>query len=86
MEFSSAALRAQRERLDLNPYEFADRVGCHASSIHEWERGAKSPSLQSMLRLMNALDCSLADLMTDNEAPSGTSLANESAAQNKDAP
>jgi transcriptional regulator with XRE-family HTH domain len=65
--FAPERLRAARLDFDLTLLAFADFVGCHETSLSEWERGLSTPSLDSFIRLVEALGCDPHALLTDNE-------------------
>ena len=56
-------LRELRIARDLSQYALADLCGSHKPFISELERGVKVPSLTTILRLAEALDCSIYDLV-----------------------
>jgi transcriptional regulator with XRE-family HTH domain len=56
-------LRELRLARDLSQYALADLCGSHKPFISELERGVKVPSLTTILRLAEALDCPVYDLL-----------------------
>jgi len=56
-------LRELRLARDLSQYALADLCGSHKPFISELERGVKVPSLTMILRLAEALDCSVYDMV-----------------------
>jgi len=54
---------------DLSQYALADLCGSHKPFISELERGVKVPSLTMILRLADALDCKVYDLVEIFEKP-----------------
>ena len=58
-------LRELRLVRDLSQYALADLCGSHKPFISELERGVKVPSLTMILRLAEALDCRVFDLVED---------------------
>jgi transcriptional regulator with XRE-family HTH domain len=56
-------LRELRTARDLSQYALADLCGSHKPFISELERGVKVPSLTMILRLAQALDCRVYDLV-----------------------
>lgn len=56
-------LRELRVARDLSQYALADLCGSHKPFISELERGVKVPSLTMILRLAEALDCRVYDLV-----------------------
>src|SRR5947207_3221271 len=61
------AIRNQRAELHLSQEELADRAGLHRTYISDVERGARNPSLESIQRLAQALDRSVANLFARAE-------------------
>ncbi|MFV2196009.1 helix-turn-helix domain-containing protein [Nocardiopsis sp. LOL_012] len=55
LTFDRAAMRRIREARGLSRQELADRVGRHVSSINRWEYGIKTPLLDTIGRLADAL-------------------------------
>jgi len=47
----------------LTQPEIAERVGTSASNISDLERGIKVPTLTTVARLADALDCSVTELV-----------------------
>jgi|GEM_PF-257335 len=58
-----ARLRELRIERGLTQPEIADRVGTSASNISDLERGIKVPTLTTVARLADALDCNVTDLV-----------------------
>ncbi len=56
-------LRELRVARELSQYALADLCGSHKPFISELERGVKVPSLTMILRLAEALDCRVYDLV-----------------------
>jgi DNA-binding XRE family transcriptional regulator len=56
-------LRELRVARDLSQYALADLCGSHKPFISELERGVKVPSLTMILRLAEALDCHVYELV-----------------------
>ena len=62
-------VRIRRETLGISQEELADLAGLHRTYVGSVERGERNISLQNILRLAAALNCSGSDLL------SGISLA-----------
>jgi transcriptional regulator with XRE-family HTH domain len=58
-----ARLRELRIARGLTQPEIAQRVGTSASNISDLERGIKVPTLTTVARLADALDCNVTDLV-----------------------
>lgn len=56
------AIRARREILGISQEELGFRSRLHRTYVADIERGARNPSLQSIVKLADALDFSLSDL------------------------
>jgi transcriptional regulator with XRE-family HTH domain len=56
-------LQEERERLGLSKYALARRSGVSQQMIGYVEKGQKRPSLETALRLADALDLDLGDLI-----------------------
>lgn len=60
-------LKKYRKAKGLKQKELADIVGVTESSISQYESGKKNPSFEIALKLAEALDCELADLVSKRE-------------------
>lgn len=58
-----ARLREMRLSRGLTQPEIAARVGTSASNISDLERGIKVPTLTTVARLADALDCNVSELV-----------------------
>jgi len=58
-----ARLREMRLARGLTQPEIGARVGTSASNISDLERGVKVPTLTTVARLADALDCSVSELV-----------------------
>jgi transcriptional regulator with XRE-family HTH domain len=58
-----ARLREMRIERGLTQPEIAARVGTSASNISDLERGIKVPTLTTVARLADALECNVTDLV-----------------------
>ena len=43
--------------------QLAEAVGCLPKDICRWERGVRRPNINSAIKLANALDCKIDDLL-----------------------
>lgn len=55
-----ARLRIER---GLTQAQLAELVGCTQQSITRWETGARAPGMKSMIKLSQALECAIDDLI-----------------------
>jgi transcriptional regulator with XRE-family HTH domain len=58
-----ARLRELRIARGLTQPDVADRVGTSASNISDLERGIKVPTLTTVARLADALECTVSELV-----------------------
>lgn len=56
-------LRREREKRGLSKYALAERSGISQQAIGYMERGLKRPSLETVLRVADALEVDLADVI-----------------------
>lgn len=59
------AMKAQRASLGISQEELAYRAGLHRTYISDLERGARNPSLESVEKLAQALEVSVAFLLSN---------------------
>lgn len=59
IRFVPERLKALREGLGLTQEEFADRVGSTKQAVSSWEQGSYSPSLGSLMQIVNATGAKL---------------------------
>ncbi len=57
------ALKQLRQRMGLRQNDLAAMVGVERSTVANWERGAKQPSLDMVMRLSEVLGVSLDELV-----------------------
>lgn len=57
------ALRRKRELRGLQQVELATYVGCSQPHVSDMERGMRSPGVQLLHKLAEALDCEVEELM-----------------------
>jgi transcriptional regulator with XRE-family HTH domain len=57
-----AAVRQERSALGISQGELAKRSGLHRTYVSDLERGARNPSIESIEKLAQALDVSVAKL------------------------
>lgn len=60
-------LKEVRKEKGMSMKALAKLVGCSVSSISYFESGAKKPSYEMLLKLSEALDVSVSDLIGDDE-------------------
>ncbi len=59
------AIRRRRRELDLSQEELAERAELHRTYISNIERGELNPSLETMEKLVKALDITVSDLFAN---------------------
>ena len=63
----STNLRRKRLEKNLSQEALADLSGLHRTYVGAVERGERNVSIDNMERLANALECSLAELLTEQQ-------------------
>ncbi|MBO5473086.1 MAG: helix-turn-helix transcriptional regulator [Lachnospiraceae bacterium] len=63
-------IRMARNATGISQTELANRVGSGKSAISRYENGAQKPSLETLMRVADALDVDLVDLLKDKVGPS----------------
>ena len=68
-----AYIRSKRKEAGLRQMEVAQRMGggCTQKDISRWETGVRVPSLDTMIKLSEALDCSVEELLDARENGKG---------------
>lgn len=56
-------LKTARVRLGLSQYGIAGSLGIAQPTVHSWERGARLPSIESLMRVAAYLDVPITDLL-----------------------
>jgi len=64
-------VRRRRLAAGMSQETLADKASCHPTYISLVERGLRNPSLDTMLRLADALDCPGWKLVKETEAALG---------------
>jgi DNA-binding XRE family transcriptional regulator len=67
-KFSPERLRQLRRDAGLSHTALAYMVSRSEQTIYLWERGAVTPSAETLVRVVEALDCTLDDLYEEAEA------------------
>lgn len=62
-------IRDYRLRKGLTMKELGQIVGVTESAVGMWENGRRKPNYEYLLRISEALDCTVADLIDEREAP-----------------
>ncbi|KAA9157947.1 helix-turn-helix transcriptional regulator [Amycolatopsis acidicola] len=62
-------VRARRDRLGLTQERLAERAGMHWSNVGHIERGRRNLSMENILRLAAALECTPGDLLNGLPVP-----------------
>ena len=60
-------LRNYRIEKNLSQEKLAELSGCHSSYIGQLERGQKNPTIESVFKVVSALDLTLSDFFSDIE-------------------
>lgn len=56
-------VRVKRNRLGLSGPELANKVGVTSTFIYDIESGKKKPSVETLIALADALECTVNDLI-----------------------
>lgn len=56
-------IAAVRKAANLSQRRLAEMVGCYQKDVWRWEHGAVEPSLSTLHRLAQALNCTIDDLI-----------------------
>lgn len=62
-------IRDYRLRKGLTMKELGHIVGVTEAAVGMWENGRRKPNYEYLLRISEALDCTVADLIDEREAP-----------------
>lgn len=66
----SKLIRRKREEIGMSQTELAERSNLHRTYINNIERGTKNVSIESVKKIADALEMSVADLLTEAEKAS----------------
>lgn len=69
-------IRMVRKAQGISQTELANRVGSNKSAISRYENGTQKPSLDTLMRVADALSVDLAELMKEKAAPSLENASN----------
>ena len=58
---------AVRKKKGVKQKELARKIGVTPSLVSQWEKGARNPTLDSLVRIAAALDCDVRDLISDDQ-------------------
>jgi len=56
-------LKYIRKNEGMSQKELALKVGVNQTAVSKWERGDNNPSLEKLIRISEALNCSLEELI-----------------------
>lgn len=70
LTFNPGQIRALRAGLGLTQQAFADRVGVTKQAISLWEAGRSEPTVEHLLRIVNATGARLEVFFQTAERPS----------------
>lgn len=63
-------IRMVRNAIGISQTELANRVGSDKSAISRYENGKQKPTLETLMRIADALDVALADILKEKVMPS----------------
>lgn len=69
-----ANVRVRREDIGMTQAQLGQAIGVTFQQVQKYERGANRISAAALLRIADALECSVADLYGDPD-PAGTSMS-----------
>ena len=70
------SVHERRDVLGISQEELASRAGLHRTYISDIERGARNPSLATLVRLANALELCTSELIKLGEQKISVAVAN----------
>lgn len=59
------AIRRRRQELGISQEKFAEIVDCHRNFVGRVERGQQNPTVDTLVRIANSLDCTVRDIVND---------------------
>lgn len=60
-------IKFYREKLDISQRALSEVSGVHPVSIRKYETDVRSPSVETLIKLANALQVNITDLLPDND-------------------
>ena len=75
------AVRLTRRRRNMSQSDLGDAVGVSFQQIQKYERGSNRISFSMLVRIADALGCSVADLVAEVEELAGAGLAGNTLVQ-----
>ncbi len=63
------AIMKRRQRLGMTQLEFAEKLGVEQHSVSRMEKGIISPKMARLRDVADILDCTVADLFRQTDAP-----------------
>ncbi len=61
------AIRRRRQAQEMSQEQFAEVVDCHRNFVGRIERGQQNPTVDTLVRIAKALDCSVRDILRDTD-------------------
>lgn len=62
-------IKARRNELELTQDQLGEKCGATKSAVSQWESNTTQPSVENLLLLRDALDCSIDWLLTGQSPP-----------------
>lgn len=59
------AIRRRRQELGMSQEQFAEVVDCHRNFVGRVERGQQNPTVDTLVRIAKALDCTVREIVND---------------------
>ena len=60
-------IKFYREKLDISQRALSEVSGVHPVSIRKYETDVRSPSVETLIKLANALQVNITDLLPDDD-------------------
>lgn len=61
------SIKLKRKNSNLSQVELAEKIGVKQNTISQWENGLRKPDLCSLKKLSEALNCTIDELIEENE-------------------
>ncbi len=59
------AIRRRRDKLGMSQEQFSEVVDCHRNFVGRVERGQQNPTIDTLVRIAKALDCTVREIVND---------------------
>lgn len=62
-------IKSARKKANMTQAELAQKLDIPFQSVSQWERGIRSPKIETLAKIANALNVSLSDLLWEGDEP-----------------